>query len=337
MIQAGKNIMYKNDPLVKIKPEYFYHKLVNPNAEIINLLRQLRVVRIMDLKQYSKLKRNLPYVVCGVFNPPFRHTNNFAYTEYFFIDIDKVSEKNLNIDDLRTKLQADSRVMLCFLSPGEDGLKLMFRLKDRCYDAGIYSLFYKLFARDFSAQYNLDQVLDLNTNDVTRACFVSLDLDAYYNPNSECVDMNRYLDVENASDLFLIQKTLEVKEKKSDHLENKTKEKYNADDGALDNIKALLNPALKKKIEKKNTYVPVELDELMDKLIPYLSEANINVAEVINIHYGKKIKLKLNFREAEINLFFGKRGYSVVQSPRKGTNEEFSSVCSELINQFLLE
>ena len=89
MIQAGKNIMYKNDPLVKIKPEYFYHKLVNPNAEIINLLRQLRVVRIMDLKQYSKLKRNLPYVVCGVFNPPFRHTNNFAYTEYFFIDIDK--------------------------------------------------------------------------------------------------------------------------------------------------------------------------------------------------------------------------------------------------------
>jgi len=291
----------------------------------------------MDSKQYSQLKRNLPYVVCGIFNPPFRHTDNFAYIEYFFIDIDKVSEKDMNIEDLRTKLEADSRVMLCFVSPGEDGLKLMFKLKDRCYDAGIYSLFYKLFARDFSAQYNLNQVLDLNTNDVTRACFVSVDLNAYYNPNSTCIDINKYLNTENASDLFDIQKTLEVKEKKSDQLEDKTKVKYNADDDALDKIKALLNPALKNKNEKKEAYVPIELDEVMDKLTPYLNEVDINVLDVINIHYGKKIKLKLNFKEAEINLFFGKRGYSVVQSPRKGTNEEFSNVCSDLINQFLLQ
>lgn len=337
MIQAGKKITYKNDPLVKIKPEYFYRKLVNPNADIINLLGQLRVVRTIDSKQYSQLKRNLPYVVCGIFNPPFRHTDNFAYIEYFFIDIDKISEKDMNIEDLRTKLETDSRVMLCFVSPGEDGLKLMFKLKDRCYDAGIYSLFYKLFAKDFSAKYNLNQVLDLNTNDVTRACFVSVDLKAYYNPNSTCIDINKYLNTENTSDLFDIQKILEEKEIKSGQLDDKTKVKYNADDDALDKIKSLLNLTLKNKIEKNNAYVPIELDEVMDKLIPYLNEADINVVDVINIHYGKKIKLKLNFREAEINLFFGKRGYSVVQSPRKGTNEEFSNVCSELINQFLLQ
>lgn len=337
MIQAGKKITCKNDPLVKIKPEYFYHKLVNPNAEISNLLGQLRVVRMMDSKQYSLLKRNLPYVVCGIFNPPFRHIDNFAYIEHFFIDIDKVTEKNMNIEGLRAKIEADSRVKLCFVSPGEDGLKVMFKLKDRCYDAGIYSLFYKLFAKDFSAQYNLNQVLDFSTNDVTRACFVSVDLNAYYNPNSTCIDINKYLNTENVSDLFDIQKTLEVKETKSDQLEDKTKVKYNADVGALDKIKALLNPALKIKIEKKEAYVPIELDEIVDKLIPYLSEADINVLDVINIHYGKKIKLKLNFIEAEINLFFGKRGYSVVQSPRKGTNEEFSNVCRELINQFLLQ
>ena len=154
----------------------------------------------------------------------------------------------------------------------------------------------------------MNQVLDFNTNDVTRACFVSVDLNAYYNPNSTCIDINKYLNTENVSDLFDIQKTLEVKETKSDQLEDKTKVKYNADVGALDKIKALLNPALKIKIEKKEAYVPIELDEIVDKLIPYLNEADINVLDVINIHYGKKIKLKLNFIEAEINLFFGKRG-----------------------------
>ena len=29
--------------------------------------------------------------------------------------------------------------------------------------------------------------------------------------------------------------------------------------------------------------------------------------------------------------------FNIVQSPRKGTNEEFSNVCRELINQFLLQ
>ena len=83
--------------------------------------------------------------------------------------------------------------------------------------------------------------------------------------------------------------------------------------------------------------MPEELNVVIDKLIPYLTEAGINILEVINIHYGKKIKMKVNLREAEINLFYGKKGYSVVQSARRGTNEELNALCADLINQFLLE
>ena len=74
----------------------------------------------------------------------------------------------------------------------------------------------------------------------------------------------------------------------------------------------------------------------MERLLPYIVDAGIGIDGVINIHYGKKIKMKVNFREAEINLFYGKKGYSVVQSSRKGTNDELNSLCAELINQFLM-
>ena len=89
------------------------------------------------------------------------------------------------------------RVVLSFLSPSEDGLKVFFKLKERCYDSGLYSLFYKAFLLEFSKQYVLHQVIDTRTSDVTRACFVSVDPDAYYNPDAVQVDIRAFIDMDN--------------------------------------------------------------------------------------------------------------------------------------------
>jgi hypothetical protein len=336
MILVGKNITAKDDPLQKIKTEYLYHKLINPDAEIESRMRQLRVVKQLDTRQYSYLKRSLPYVVCGMFNPLYRRTEHFAYTEYFILDIDNITEKEMTVEALREKIQTDTRVLMCFVSPGEDGLKVMFRLKERCYDAGIYSLFYRLFVKQFSTQYQLEQVVDARTSDVARACFVSVDKQAFYNPNADTVDLASFINVDDTSELFRQQKALN-KELKEAEKNLEKPEKSSIDEEALVKIKSLLNPNVRAKLEKKEAFVPEELNVVIDKLIPYLTEAGINILEVINIHYGKKIKMKVNLREAEINLFYGKKGYSVVQSARRGTNEELNALCADLINQFLLE
>lgn len=334
MIQTGKSITSKDDLLQKVKVEYLYHKLVNPESSISALISQLRIVRQIDSRQYSMLKRSLPYVVCGAFNPPVRRTENFAFTEYFIVDIDKITEKEMSIEALRDQLQRDTRVMMCFLSPGEDGLKLLFRLKERCYDPGIYSLFYRLFVKQFSAHYQLEQVVDSHTCDVTRACFISVDPDAYYNPEADPVNLAAYIDEDNTSDLFRMKKELD-KENSDKGVLKEIVVSGVSDDEALMKIKSILSHNKKQPVEKKDAYVPEQLNVLMDKLIPYIRETGITVEEPININYGKKIKMRLNLKEAEINLFYGKRGYSVVLSPRKGTNEELNMVCAELINQFL--
>jgi len=334
MIMAGKNITAKDDPLQKIKVEYLYHKLIRPEAEIEAKIRQLRIVRQLDLRQYSVLKRQLPYIVCGIFNPAYRRTENFGYTEYFIIDIDHVSEKELSLPELRKRLANDNRVVLCFLSPGEDGLKVMFRLKQRCYDAGIYSIFYKYFVLQFAKQYALEQVVDARTSDVARACFESFDAEAYYNPQAECIDMDNFINENDTGELFRIKKEVEkavtVPAKKTEEVSERA-----PDEATLLQIKSLLLPGARPRLAKREAFVPEELNQLMEKLIPFIEQAGLTIIAIDNINYGKKLKMKAGIREAEINIFYGKKGYSVVISPRRGTNDELNKLTAQLIEQYI--
>ena len=44
----------------------------------------------------------------------------------------------------------------------------------------------------------------------------------------------------------------------------------------------------------------------------------------------------MGVRLGEINLFYGKRGFSVVQSPRSGTSDELNRLLADLITSYLL-
>lgn len=334
MIQAGKYITTAGDELHKIQVEYLFHALRNPNIDIQNKIRQLRIVRNLDHKQYSILKKQLPYFVCSIFNPNIRKTENFAYASYFILDIDHISDKGINILELKNKFQNDNRVLLCFTSPGEDGLKVMFKLSERCYDAGIYSLFYKKFVSDFSKQYHLEQVTDSRTSDVTRACFMSFDPDVYYNPECLSINLNSFVDVNNPFEMFGEKKKLE-KEEAEQQKDAPPPEKTDVDKEIIDNIKAILHK-LPKAPEKPPAYVPEQLNDIMDELHNYIVSTGCVVQEIKNIHYGKKIKVAVGYKLGEINLFYGKKGYSVVISPRTGTSSEINEMIAGLIESFFM-
>lgn len=336
MISTGTNITSSMDMLRKVMVKNVYDALRNPRPHILASIRQLRIVREIDGKQYGLLKRQLPYLVCGMFNPSYRKTENFAYTEYFIIDIDHLSEKGLSVQDTRIRIEKDSRVVLSFVSPGEDGLKVLFKLKERCYDSGVYSLFYKAFLMKFSEQYTLQQVVDTRTCDVTRACFISVDPNAYYNPEADVVDMGAFVDADNPSALFELKRQQDQVLKECTSLPSKedlTEASSDPDQQAMERIKQLLNPKAKK--EKAPVFVPKELNEIMALLQPYIEQTGVVVSEVINIQYGKKIRFTMGLKQAEVNLFFGKKGFSVVRSPRTGTNAELNELMASLVSDFI--
>lgn len=336
MLLVGSNITSPNDKLLKITIDYLYHSLRNPKADIVARIRQLRIIREIDSKQYASLKKQLPYIVCGVFNPPFRKKDNFAYIEYFIIDIDNLSEKGINLQELRNQLQKDNRVVMSFASPSENGLKIIFHLKEKCYDANIYALFYKKFASVFSQQYHLEQVVDFKTCDVSRACFISIDPQVYYNQEAEVVDIASYIDLNNINAMFELSHQQAKEEREAADTSSKEPKEKDPEKETIDRIKAILNLKTKKdKNEEKSIFVPEQLERIIDELIAFIESTGVEVYETTNIQYAKKLKFRNGLKLAEINLFYGKRGFSVVQSPRCGTSAPFNQLMADLINQFI--
>lgn len=244
----------------------------------------------------------MPSVPCS---PPFRKTENFAFTEYFILDLDHLSEKGLELAQVRGKIQQDSRVSLCFTSPSQDGLKVFFHLKERCYDAGVFTLFYKLFAQQFARQYGIDQIIDTRTCDVARACFVSMDPQAYYNANAERVDIKVFVNTDTAFDFFDLAHALEQETPKQS-LRETQEPHHDVDDDIMANIKAILNPNAKPKREKPPAYVPQQLESEMAALTDYIQNTGVTVTEILSIQYGKKIRTKVGTKMAETNVFYGK-------------------------------
>ena len=340
MFSVGSNVRNNSEPLKKVTPEYLFNALRSPKPEFLSRIRQLRIVRQINESQYVQLKQQLPYFVCASFNPPFRNTKNFAFTEYFIMDIDHICEKGLILDDLRRKIESDSRTMMCFLSPGEDGLKVIIKLKDRCYDAGVYSVFYKKFVYEFSLQYNLQQVLDIKTSDVTRACFMSVDSSAYFNPDAEPVDMSEIIDMSDTSVLLLQKKEVE------DNIVELTGASANSyddtdirepDDEAMDRIREVLNMKTKKVSADRPVCVPAILDSIQGEVSEYVNNMGLMISNVINIQYGKKIRATLGLKTAEINLFYGKKGFSVVVSPKTGTDAALNILLADAVRSFIDE
>ncbi len=338
MILFGRNITSPNDPLVKVPVANIFHALRSPKPETVAQVRQLRLVRSIDPKRYGILKRQLPYLVCGIFSPPCRRSENFAYIEYFILDIDHVSDKQLSTSELKQRFAGDSRTVLTFVSPSEDGLKVMFKLAERCYDKGLFSLFYKAFALQMARQYGIEQVIDAQTCDVTRACFVSVDPDAYYNPDAEPVDIEHYLPHDNPQAMLDLKHELESQASEAPQSPNSppSEPKADVDDETMRNIKAILNPKAMQK-PSKPVFVPEQLNEIIDDLIAFITQTGVEVTEVVNISYGKKIRMKMRLKQAEVKPFYGKRRSSVAKSPRTGTNEEFNEIAAQLIDSFLMQ
>ena len=332
MLSFGKHITQKDDLLAPLEVQNFYLTIRQPDEKTLALINRLRLVQTIDKKQYGVMKRELPYVVCGIFNPPYRRIENFGYLEYFIIDIDHIAEKGLTLNAIREKLIADSRVVLCFVSPSEDGLKALFRLSEKCYDAGKFSLFYKLFVRAFAAQNGYEQVVDTVTSDVSRACFLSFDPEVFYNPLADTVSMQDYVDFDNAYAVGEIRHVIKQEEKEK---KPEKPEKPVPDDSAIAFIKERLQNKTRVPRQKPQVYVPEELEQILEKLLQYIGESGIQVESVENIQYGKKFRFRAGIAQAEINLFFGKRGFSVVKSPKQGTSDHLNELMVTYISSFI--
>ena len=328
----GKSITTVNDPLVKMPLTELIARIRNPKPEFVERLKQIRITQSIDGNRYKELKKSLPYFTCGNFHPCVRRKENFASISLFVIDLDHLLANDFDVDELKIRLKTEEQLFAFFLSPSGDGLKLIFQLSTQIKDASLFQAFYKIFAQKLAIKHNLNSCIDLKTSDVTRACFISHDPDAFINEAALHVYIEDFISTNDFE-----QAEMELKEAEKFAREIiKTRDNSDSQltDDILAQIKHKLNPS-NRKIVHKNIFLPPEIDEFVPLLESKLSGFSIQLIEKTPINYGRKLRFKAGIHWAELNLFYGKKGYSIVKTPKTGSSAELAESCFQILQEIL--
>lgn len=288
-------------------------------AEIL----RLRKLAQLDKTAYRSLKTRLPYVVGSVFEGGKRHTLSFQAAHFFIIDLDDCP---LEDGRLLAQIRQQESVGLAFLSPSGQGLKVFFALDTPCTDVKQFSEAYRTFASRFAQALHLEGSVDMRTSDAARACFLSHDPDVYFNPNALPIQWHAYL--WNTPALSFDQTHPLEKQTKEIKIPNPINEEaYRA-------VLRKINPHAPVRREKQ-THVPNILSEIEPTVREVCQKYNLELVLVQPLNFGLKFGVKQATRFAEINVFYGKKGFSVVRSPKIGTDPIIANVLYQAIYELL--
>lgn len=324
--------------LSRISEVELHARMVQPDGALSELCASLRNVYSISRDAYNHQKKRLPFFCGSVFRGDHRKLEHFEEARYMVLDLDHCFKNREQYAALKDRLAADERVLLLFESPGGQGLKLVFALQEPLRSTKQYSDCYKAFAREFAALHHVEDWVDFRTGDATRVCFLSADPDMRYQPLCVEVDALAYLSPYDA----LAQETQlpAVEELPGPALpqsaaavlpgENNDK---TLDPSLYREILLKLNPGSRSLRAPKNHIVPETLERVVDPVNRVLAEFGLNVREVLSISYGKKWVVEHGVAWGEVNLFYGKNGFSVVKSPKRGANPGLNDLLAELITQ----
>ncbi len=326
MICIGHEIMHSHqDVLEPVSEEALYELIANPSPALNSLVGRLQRTLQISKQAYDSLKKQLPYFCCSEFVCNLRNTQNFRSISHFTIDLDGLKMNAEDFTALRKRLCEDEEVLMGFVTPSGVGFKLLFRLAEPVTDTKMFTDFYKSFAMQVASKYDIQQYVDFKTCDVTRVSFLSADPEAYFNADARAVLHTDYVgDVDlfrdDANDNY------EVK-KREDEDKNLTANQYKK-------ILEKLNPQAAKP-SKPAPIVPEILSEIVAPITDKAAELDLNIKEVIDIQYGKKFVFVHDFHTAEVNVFYGRKGFSVVKTPKTKCDPDLTEVAFQLINHVL--
>lgn len=333
-LMLGRKLTAPSDPLERISLDRVFQGLTQPKPAFRDLIARLRTVASVDASMYRELKKTLPYIVCGLFHPAIRRKQHFATIHYFILDLDHLAEGELSVAEVRARLTVLPRPLLGFSSPGGDGYKVIFRLAAPCSDAARFQAFYQHFAHSFAHEHGFEGVVDYQTCDVTRACFMSYDPDAFYHPEAVPVDLDAYLP-DLLSPPPQTNKTVNTPPPKS--TVNRSKLVVGPDDNALEEIRKKLNPKRRQRPEK-TVIQPEEISAAVTYFEENLAEYDLQLAAAEAISYGRRLRVETqDKRWCELNLFYGKRGFSIVKTTKSGSHAELAELAANVLRELLYD
>lgn len=107
-------------------------------------------------------------------------------------------------------------------------------------------------------------------------------------------------------------------------------------DEEMTEIRKKLNPDARIKT-KPSYYVPQILNDVIPAITTKAKEIGLALKEVNDISYGKKLLFTYKNKFAEVNLFYGKHGFKVVITSKRGYDATLAEITELLIDNVLAE
>lgn len=130
-------------------------------------------------KEYTNRKKSLPaFTPSATFQGGRKMEFLQEYTGFIILDLDKVPDDQL--PQIKSAAVACPFTYACFISPGNNGLKILIRTDSKPVNhEAVFSELKNYF------ENLLNYPIDRSGKDITRLCFFSYDPELYFNPKSE--------------------------------------------------------------------------------------------------------------------------------------------------------
>ena len=156
------------------------NKIRTPDEKLLGQIAKARAcLKAGNKDGYSSIKTELPAVTFGGTFFYRKEKGIKRYSNLVVLDIDKISDQDTTVQDLKTAVNQLDYTMACFISPSGDGLKVLVKTKCNIGD-------HKACAQDIQRYYDrrLSVKGDIQTCDLPRLCFLSHDPELYLNYGS---------------------------------------------------------------------------------------------------------------------------------------------------------
>ena len=345
-LYTGKNIQQSHtEALQPINLETLANQIRSGSGGLQELCAQLATIYKMDKAAYGRHKLRLPFFCCAGFAQNLRHSKNFTSIEACVLDFDKAPNPGYVQQNIMPLLQSDERVALAFTSPSGRGAKAVLLFNQPVTNLHEYAMGYKNLTRSFAQQYGLEAYADFSTCDATRVCFLAYDPQVYYQPLAQPISWHQYLPPQkhptppaaaqpdtaspspsknNDTPIDTITPDTPTSKPSSNTLPPKLYEQ----------VVKRLNPTAVTR-QAREVVVPEILEEVAIQAQAAIAAAGWQLKDIQNIQYGKKIAVAQGFVWAEVNIFYGKKGFSIVRTPKAGTNAALGQQLEQLLWQTL--
>lgn len=305
----GHNCKDSSTPLTNLPLIEIFEKVLSPDErDLIDLTKNLRSILRYSKERYRSMKTRLPFFSCSVFEPAHRSIQNFKHAHGLVIDIDY---HNVVPEEMIVKFKNDPRIAMGYVSPSNKGIKLIFYFDRPIDNPSLYTYLYKKFSVSFGQQYHLADCIDPKNSDVSRISFLCHDAHAWFQNDAVALDTEPYV------------KDYVVSEAPIEEQDN------GLTPTAYKQILNLLDT--RPKVAKTELPLVKEISEILPEIREALESYGIQLKNTESIQYGAKIRVVKDKDQGELNVYYGRQGYKVVTSPRKGTHYELNEVTKQIV------